>query len=154
MTNWCFSNFSKKIGFDISCKCKLICMKCQTYYPEKNKNISKCHLLKFLPSVLSVKILGRMASRVDPDQTALQEQSDLGLHYFACICHFVWNFCVWNFRTFTVLHKNPCILQFITARFWIIRNPKNVERTLLLSYYNETSPWDGSLSYSFRYKMI
>ena len=35
---------------------KIICMKCQILFSRKNKkNISKCHLLIFLPTVLSVK---------------------------------------------------------------------------------------------------
>ena len=34
-----------------------ICMKCQILFSRKNKkNISKCHLLKFLPSMQSIKV--------------------------------------------------------------------------------------------------
>ena len=51
-----FSYFFHKIGFDISCKLskETICMKCQILFSMKNKNISKCHLLNFLPSMLSI----------------------------------------------------------------------------------------------------
>ena len=46
---------------DTSCKLspkETICMKCQIPFSRKNKkNISKCHLLKFLPSMQSVKSL-------------------------------------------------------------------------------------------------
>ena len=49
---WYFSYFSQKIGFDISCK-----LSPQSLFSWKHKkNISKCHLLKFLPRVLSIKI--------------------------------------------------------------------------------------------------
>ena len=54
---WCFSDFCKKTGFDISCKLsplETICMKCQILFPEKNKkNISQCLILKILLRVLS-----------------------------------------------------------------------------------------------------
>ena len=47
-----------EIGFDISCKLsskETICMKYQSLFSGKNKkNISKCLLLKFLPSMQSV----------------------------------------------------------------------------------------------------
>ena len=47
-----FSYFSKKIGFE-----ETIFMKCQSLFFGKNKkNISKCHLLKFLPRALSVEM--------------------------------------------------------------------------------------------------
>ena len=53
-----FSYFSQKTGFDISCQLspqETIGMKCQSLFSgEKYKNISICHLLKILPSVLSV----------------------------------------------------------------------------------------------------
>ena len=52
-------------------------MKCHIlFYGKNKKNISIC-LLK----ILSVKVLNGMTNSVDPEQT-LQEQSDLGLHYF------------------------------------------------------------------------
>ena len=48
-----------KIGFDILCKLspkETICMKCQILFSRKNKkNISKCHLLLFVPSMWSIK---------------------------------------------------------------------------------------------------
>ena len=54
-----FSYFSQKTRSDISCKLsplEIICMKCQNLFWRKlRKNISLCHLLKSLPSVLSVK---------------------------------------------------------------------------------------------------
>ena len=54
--------FSQETGVDISCKLSLketVCMKCQILFPGENKkNISKCHLLKILPKVLSIKSLG------------------------------------------------------------------------------------------------
>ena len=60
MTNWYFSYFSQKTGFDISCKLspkETICMKCQTLFSGENKkNISKCRLLKFVPSMLSIEV--------------------------------------------------------------------------------------------------
>ena len=31
-------------------------MKCQSLFPEKNKNISKCQLLKFFPSMLNLNL--------------------------------------------------------------------------------------------------
>ena len=53
-----FSYFSQKTGSDISCKLspmETTCMKCQSLFSGQNKkNISKCRLLKFLPSMLSV----------------------------------------------------------------------------------------------------
>ena len=56
-----FFNFFQKIGFDISSKLsprETICMKCQIPFSGENKkNISKCHLLKFLPSMLSINHL-------------------------------------------------------------------------------------------------
>ena len=70
MTNWWyFSNFSQKVGFNVSCK--LSPMKCQIPFSGKNKkNISKCHLLKILPRVLrvnqqftSLKIMALMLKR-------------------------------------------------------------------------------------------
>ena len=59
MTNWWyFSYFSLKTGFDISCKLspmETIYMKCQNLFSGKNKkNITICHLLKILPTELSV----------------------------------------------------------------------------------------------------
>ena len=58
--NCLLTYFSKKIRFDISCKLspqETICIKCQMLFSGKNyKNISKCHLLKFLPSMPSVKM--------------------------------------------------------------------------------------------------
>ena len=61
MTNWWyFSYFSWKIGCDTSCKLspqETICMKCQILFSRKDKkNISKCRLLKFLPSIQSVNL--------------------------------------------------------------------------------------------------
>ena len=54
-----FFFFLQKIVIGISCKLspkETICMKCQSLFLEKNKKtISKCHLLKFLPSLLSVQ---------------------------------------------------------------------------------------------------
>ena len=56
-------------------------MKCHIlFYGKNKKNISIC-LLKILPRVLSIKVLNGMTNSVDPEQS-LQEQSDLGLHYF------------------------------------------------------------------------
>ena len=57
-----FFFFPENIGFDSSCKLssETICMKCHIkpfFLENKNKkNISKCecHLLKFLPRVLSI----------------------------------------------------------------------------------------------------
>ena len=41
-----------------------ICMKCQILFPGKNqKNISKCCLLKILPTVLNIK--GPVTTRAD-----------------------------------------------------------------------------------------
>ena len=55
-TLWAYSADDKLI---ISYKLSLmetVCMKCQILFSGKNKgNISKCHLLKFLPRVLKVK---------------------------------------------------------------------------------------------------
>ena len=53
-----FSYFSEKTGSDISCKFSpKECMRCQILLSRKNKkNTSKCHLLKFLPSMQSVPI--------------------------------------------------------------------------------------------------
>ena len=46
MTNWwCFSHFSQKLGFDILCKL--------FFFLGKIRKNSKCHLLKFLHSILS-----------------------------------------------------------------------------------------------------
>ena len=54
-----FSYFSWKIGFGMSCKLsplETICMKCQNLFSLKNKkSISKCCLLRFLSSMLSIK---------------------------------------------------------------------------------------------------
>ena len=54
-----FSYFSKKIGFDNSCKLspkETICMRCQGLVFGKNKkNTPKCSLLKILPNMLSAK---------------------------------------------------------------------------------------------------
>ena len=54
-----FFIFFKKTGSDTSCKLspkETISMKCQILFSGKNKkNISKCHLLKILPGMLSVK---------------------------------------------------------------------------------------------------
>ena len=54
------SYFSQKTGFDISSKqspLETICMKNQNLFSVKNKkNISKCHLLKFLLRELNVKL--------------------------------------------------------------------------------------------------
>ena len=49
-----FTNFSKKVGFDIS---ETICMKCQSLFSGKNKNniINLSHA-KFAQSVVKVKI--------------------------------------------------------------------------------------------------
>ena len=51
-----FSYISQKTGFDISCKLspnKIIYKKCQILFSGKNnKNVSNCHLLKLLPSML------------------------------------------------------------------------------------------------------
>ena len=57
-TNWYFSYFSPKTGFDISCKfspLETICIKWHNLFPEKKQNISICRLLKILPRILSVK---------------------------------------------------------------------------------------------------
>ena len=56
-----FSDFSQKIGLDISCKMssmETLCMECKVlFFGGKNKkNISKCPLLKILPRVLSVNM--------------------------------------------------------------------------------------------------
>ena len=55
------SYFSRKIVFDLSCTLppvEAMCMKGQSLFSRKNyKNISKWCLLKFLPSMLSVKLL-------------------------------------------------------------------------------------------------
>ena len=49
-----------KIGFDISCKLssqETICMKYQIQFSMRNKkHILKCHLLKLLPGMQSVKM--------------------------------------------------------------------------------------------------
>ena len=59
--DYIFSYFSQKIGFDISCKLSLwrqFAWNVKSYFLEKNiKNISKCCLLKFAPSMQSVKDL-------------------------------------------------------------------------------------------------
>ena len=61
-TNWYFSYFSQKTGFEISCKLspvETICMKCQTLFSGKSKkNISKFCLLEILLRVLSINLLG------------------------------------------------------------------------------------------------
>ena len=69
-------------------------------------------MLLFMRMFLNV--LSGMANSVDPDQTRLllHEQSDLGLH---CICHFVRNFGVRNFRTFTVRHNCPKYWDPVTS---------------------------------------
>ena len=58
---WYFPYLIPKIGFDISCRwspVERICIKCQSQFSGKIlKNISKCCLLQFLPSMLSA-ILG------------------------------------------------------------------------------------------------
>ena len=87
-----FFLFSQKIDFDFSCKSETICAS-QSLFSRKNKKISKCALLKFLPSLLSVNYLDTLtlfynygkcpkilytkvsdkiayANSVDPDQTA------------------------------------------------------------------------------------
>ena len=58
-----FAYVPQIIGFDISCKLspsEAICMKCQIQFSGENKknvlNISKCRLLKILPSMLSIKV--------------------------------------------------------------------------------------------------
>ena len=52
-----FYFFFQKISFDISCKLspnETICVKCQSLFSGQDmKNISKCHLLKFLSSMLN-----------------------------------------------------------------------------------------------------
>ena len=54
-----FLIFPRKTGFDILCKLspvETICMKCQILFSGKNrKSILKCHLLKILSSMPSVK---------------------------------------------------------------------------------------------------
>ena len=71
-------------------------MKSKSYFLGKLRNVSKCYLLKFLPSMQSVivqnfeqvillpvavsLIAGRVANSVDPDQTPPSVASDLGLH--------------------------------------------------------------------------
>ena len=53
-----FSYLSQKIAFDTSCKLspmETICMKYQSLFSGKNKNISKCRLLKIISSMLSDK---------------------------------------------------------------------------------------------------
>ena len=52
-----FSYFVLKTGSEISCKTmETICMKFQTLFSRKGKkNMSKCHLQRILPSMLSVK---------------------------------------------------------------------------------------------------
>ena len=75
---WHFSYFSKKTGFDISCKLspvETICMKCQNLFSGKTKqNILKCCLLGILPRLLSVnhKCSYKYAwsNSVDSDQSA------------------------------------------------------------------------------------
>ena len=52
-----FSYFSQKIGFDLSCKLGDNLHEMSNLFSSKNikkTNISKCHLLIFLPSMLSV----------------------------------------------------------------------------------------------------
>ena len=53
--------FPQKTGFDISCKLspnETICMECQILFSVKNnKVISKCRLLKMLPSMLRVNLI-------------------------------------------------------------------------------------------------
>ena len=56
--------------------------------------------LYFAFHVVVFKILLGMANRVEPEQ---QEQSDLGLTF--CICHFIVNFGVQNYRTFIISKK-------------------------------------------------
>ena len=60
-TNWLyFASFSQKIGFDISCK---VCIKCKILFSWKNKKtISKCCLLKFLPSMQSANTCPRCSN--------------------------------------------------------------------------------------------
>ena len=58
----CFiqGHFSQKTGKDIPCKfspLETMCIKCLILFSGKNrKNISFCHLVKILPSILSVNI--------------------------------------------------------------------------------------------------
>ena len=57
---WTFSYFSRKWGFDMSCKLstkETICMTYQIHCPRKNKkSILKYYLLEFLPCMLSIDI--------------------------------------------------------------------------------------------------
>ena len=51
-----FSYFSKKTGFDISCKLSPICMKCQILFPAKNKkNITNLLSAELAKRVVEVK---------------------------------------------------------------------------------------------------
>ena len=63
-----FPYFSRKIGFDFSCKLspkETICMKCQSLFSGKNKkNISGCRLLKFDPSMLSINANRNISTQV------------------------------------------------------------------------------------------
>ena len=49
-----FSYFSKKIGFDISCKFNVFL---EDNLHEISKPISKCHLLNFYPACLALMLL-------------------------------------------------------------------------------------------------
>ena len=67
LTNWWrFSYFSQETGFHISCKLspwERMCRKCQILFSgdnEKMKKISKCFLLKFCTSMLSIKCAAQM----------------------------------------------------------------------------------------------
>ena len=54
-------------------------------------------------------VLSGMANSVD----LLKEQSDLSLH---CLCHFVRNFGVHNFRIFTVCVRNVAVFVWLKKK--------------------------------------
>ena len=49
-----FVLFSLKRGFDSSCKLSPKDANCLLFSGKNMKNVSKCHLLNFLPSMLSI----------------------------------------------------------------------------------------------------
>ena len=51
-----FSYFSQKIGIDISCKLSPFCMKCQSFFSGKSKNIN-LPSAEFAQRVVRVKML-------------------------------------------------------------------------------------------------
>ena len=84
---WYFSNYSQRIGSDTSCKLstkETICMKCQSYFQGNKKNISKCRLLKFLPSIQNVKNL-KLTVENEPSPMTFPKIKSVGVFLGGCL---------------------------------------------------------------------